>query len=193
MRLETCIRKGLHLKSHRVRQVREEPSRLVAEIEWIPGRTLTCSHCSRRTARIHARQKPREWRDLSVRDRPLVLRYAPARVRCVACGPRVEHLPWAHKWQRISVALSRVLAQLARQLSWKETAAHYGVNWKTVATAVQRAVAWGLKHRPWKSLHIIGIDEVSRAKGQRYLTLVYDLERRRLVWIGENRDGATME
>lgn len=193
MRLETCIRKSLRLKSHRIRQVREEPDRLVAEIEWIPGRTLMCSHCSRRTARIHARQAPREWRDLSVRDRPLVLRYAPARVRCPACGPRVEHLPWAHKWQRITKALAGVIARLSRQLSWKETAAHYGVDWKTVATVVQRAVAWGLKHRIWKPLHIIGIDEVSRAKGQRYLTLVYDLARGRLVWIGENRDAATME
>lgn len=193
MRLETCIRKGLRLKSHRVWQVREEPDRLVAEIEWIAGRTLMCSNCSRRTARIHARQPPREWRDLSVRDRPLVLRYAPLRVRCPACGPRVEHLPWAHKWQRITKALAGVIARLSRHLSWKETAAHYRVDWKTVATVVERAVAWGLKHLVWKPLHVIGIDEVSRAKGQRYLTLIYDLMRRRLVWIGENRDAATME
>ena len=193
MRLETCIRKGLCLKSYRVGRVLEEPDRLVAEIEWIPGRTLICSNCSRRTARIHARQVQREWRDLSVRDRPLVLRYLPVRVRCPACGPRVEHLPWAHKWQRITKALAEVIARLSRQLSWKETATHYGVDWKTVATVVKRAVDWGLAHRVWKPLQVIGIDEVSRSKGQRYLTLVYDLVRRRLVWIGENRDAETME
>jgi transposase len=94
MRLETCIRKGLRLKSHRVREVREDAGRLVAEIEAIKGRTLTCGHCSRRTWRIHSRRPVREWRDLSIRDQPLVLRYAPARVHCVACGPRVESLPW---------------------------------------------------------------------------------------------------
>jgi transposase len=105
----------------------------------------------------------------------------------------VEHLPWAHKWQRVTRALSRALAELSRKLTWKETATHFGVNWKTVAVAVKRAVEWGLKHRPWKPLHVIGIDEVSRRKGQRYLTLVYDLNRRRLVWIGEDRDTATME
>jgi transposase len=42
-------------------------------------------------------------------------------------------------------------------------------------------------------LHVIEIDEVSRAKGQRYLTLVNDLVRRRLVWIGENRHAASMD
>ena len=93
MRLETCIRKGLRLKSHRVREVHEEPGRLVAEIERIEGRTLICGHCSRRTWRIHSRQPVREWRDLSIRDQPLVLRYAPARVNCPACGPRVEAMP----------------------------------------------------------------------------------------------------
>jgi transposase len=192
MRLETCIRKGLRLKSHRVREVREDAGRLVAEIEWIEGRLLTCGHCSRRTWRIHSRRPVREWRDLSIRDQPLVLRYAPARVNCVACGPRVECLPWAHKWQRITKALAWAIARLSRQLTWKDTAAHYGVDWKTVVAVVKRAVAWGLTHRLWKPLHAIGIDEVARAKGQRYLTLIYDLHRQRLVWVGENRDAATM-
>lgn len=193
MRLETCIRKGLRLKAHRVREVREEADRLVAEIEWIPGRALTCGHGARRTQRVHSRRPMREWRDLSVRDQVLVLRYAPYRVRCPACGPRVEHVPWAHKWQRITRALARALAQLSRRLSWQETATHYGVNWKTVATAVERAVQWGLQHRRWKPLHFIGIGEVSRRKGHRYLTLVHDLARRCLVWAGENRDAATMQ
>jgi transposase len=36
-------------------------------------------------------------------------------------------------------------------------------------------------------VHVIGIDEVSRRKGQVYLTVVYDLERRVLLWVGEDR------
>lgn len=154
MRLESCIRKGLRLKAHRVRQVAEEGGRLVAEIEWIEARRLTCGNCSRRTRRIHSQQRTREWRDLRVREQVLVLRYAPRRVRCPACGPRVEHVPWAHRWQRVTRALSLALAELSRKLTWKETATHFGVNWKTVATAVKRAVEWGLAHRVWKPLHV---------------------------------------
>jgi len=193
MRLETCIRKGLRLKSHRVRDVHEEDGRLVAELEPIPGRALMCGTCSRRTTRLHDRRPVREWRDLPVRDQVLVLRYAPARVACLACGPRVEHVPWAPgKWQRVTKALAHAIATLARQLTWQETATHFGVDWKTVAGVVRRAVEWGLAHRPWQPLHVIGMDEVSRAKGQRYVTLVYDLARHRLVWAGEDRDAATM-
>jgi transposase len=193
MRLETCIRKGLRLKGHRVRGVHEDDQgRLVAEIEAVPHRARRCGHCGRATFHIHSWRPTREWRDLSVRDQPLVLRYAPARVRCLACGARVEHVPWAARWQRVTTPLAVAIARLARQLTWAETAAHYGVDWKTVYAAVHRAVAWGQAHRRWQPLHVIGIDEVSRAKGQRYLTLVYDLARRRLVWIGENRDADTM-
>jgi len=192
MRLETCIRKGLRLKAHRVREVRQEGGTLIAEIERIEGRPLTCGTCSRRVRRIHSRRPRRQWQDLRVRDQTLLLAYSPCRVFCPACGPRVEHLPWTARWQRITNALSLALARLSRELSWKKTASHYGVNWKTVSAAVKDAVERGLRRRRWKPLRVIGIDEVSRSKGQRYLTLVYDLERSRLVWIGENRDADTM-
>jgi transposase len=67
------------------------------------------------------------------------------------------------------------------------------VNWKTIAAVVEGAVLWGLQHRRWDPLHAIGIDEVSRRKGQRYVTIVYDLGRGRVVWVGRDRDAATME
>jgi transposase len=84
------------------------------------------------------------------------------------------------------------IAKLTRLMSWKEASEHLGLGWKTVATAVERAVVWGLKRRVLKPPRTIGIDEVSRRKGQKYLTLVYDLERRTLVWMGIDRDSNTM-
>jgi transposase len=40
---------------------------------------------------------------------------------------------------------------------------------------------------------VLGIDEVSRRKGQQYLTVVYDLTRGRVLWAGRDRTTATME
>src|ERR1700730_7561375 len=50
-----------------------------------------------------------------------------------------------------------------------------------------REQQYGLKNRARPPVHLIGIDEVSRRKGQVYLTVVYDLERRVLLWVGEDR------
>ena len=44
-----------------------------------------------------------------------------------------------------------------------------------------------------RPLHWIGVDEVSRRKGHRYLTVVYDLERRTLLWVGEDRSEQTLK
>jgi transposase len=100
---------------------------------------------------------------------------------------RVEDFPWAEPWARVTTALSNAVAILARELSWKGTARQYGLDWKSVAAIVKRAVAYGLRHRARPPVHVIGIDEVSRRKGQVYLTVVYDLERRVLLWVGDDR------
>jgi transposase len=53
-------------------------------------------------------------------------------------------------------------------------------------------VEYGLAHRDLSDLTHIGIDEISREKGQVYLTNVYDLKTRKLVWSGEKRTKATL-
>jgi Helix-turn-helix domain of transposase family ISL3 len=131
------------------------------------------------------RQPERRWRDLAQREHLVELVYAPCRVRCPRCRPRVERVPWADKWQRVTHALARAVAALPRELTWSAVAHHFRLNWKTIAV-VEGVVLWGLQHRRWEPPHVIGIDEVSRRKGQHCLTIVYDLSRGRVVWVGHD-------
>jgi len=185
--IETFIRKQLHLKAHTVTKVEETDDCMLVHVDRLGNRLLRCGVCRQRCLEVHDIRKEREWRDLSMRKLPLKLRYRPRRVECPRCGVRVEDFPWAEPWARVTTALSNAVAVLARELSWKGTAREYGLNWKSVATIVQRAVQYGLKHRKRPPVHAIGIDEVSRRKGQVYLTVVYDLERRVLLWVGDDR------
>lgn len=187
MLIETFMRKQLGLKAHTVTNVEETKEFMVIDIDRRGDRLLRCGLCRLRCRKVHSVQKRREWRDLSMRKLPLKLRYRPRRVECPRCGVRVEDFPWAEPWARVTTALSNAVAMLARELSWQGTAREYGLNWKSVATIVKRAVQYGLKHRQRPPVHVIGIDEVSRRKGQVYLTVVYDLERRVLLWVGEDR------
>lgn len=195
MRMETFIRKSLKLKAHRVARVeeREAEQTLVVHVERLRQRRLRCGECGRTASRVAPTRRPeRRWRDLAMRDHVVELRYAPYRVWCPHCGLRVERIPWADKWQRVTHALFRAVATLARKLDWASVAAHFRLNWKTVAAVVEGAVLWGLQHRLWRPLHLLGLDEVSRRKGQQYLTVVYDLERGRVVWVGRDRTTETM-
>jgi len=170
-----------------VTKVEETERYMIVHIDRLGGRMLRCGVCRQRCRNVHSVRKAREWRDLSMRKLPLKLRYRPRRVECPRCGLRVEDFPWAEPWARVTTALSNAVARLARELSWQGTARQYGLNWKSVATIVKRAVQYGLRHRKRPPVHVIGIDEVSRRKGQVYLTVVYDLERRVLLWVGDER------
>lgn len=187
MKIETYLRKQLGLKAHTVTKVEERDGSMLAYIDRLGTRLLRCGVCRKRCREVHSVRKEREWRDLSMRKLALRLRYRPRRVRCPRCGVRVEDFPWAEPWARTTKTLSNAVAVLARELSWQGTARQYGLNWKSVATIVKRTVAYGLKHRRRPPVHEIGIDEVSRRKGQVYLTVVYDLERRVLLWVGDDR------
>lgn len=187
MLIETFIRKQLRLKAHTVTKVEEADDCMRVYIDRLGSRLLRCGVCGKRCREVHDIRKQREWRDLSMRKLPLKLLYRPRRVECPRCGVRVEEFPWAESWARVTTALSNAVAVLARELSWQGTAREYGLNWKSVATIVKRAVQYGLKHRARPPVHAIGIDEVSRRKGQVYLTVVYDLERRVLLWVGDDR------
>ena len=187
MLIETFIRKQLGLKVHTVSRVEEREDEMIVFIDRLGKRLLRCGVCRQRCKEVHDTQEERQWRDLSMRKLPVKLRYRPRRVECPRCGVRVEDFPWAKPWARVTTALSNAVAVLARKLSWQDTAREYGLNWKSVATIVKRTVRYGLKHRARPPVHVIGIDEVSRRKGQVYLTVVYDLERRVLLWVGEDR------
>ena len=119
--------------------------------------------------------------------RALWLLYRPFRVLCRGCGVRVEAVPWAARFQRVTYLLARQILAFTREVSWRIAAKWLGLDWKTIVATVRWAVAEGLQRRRLKPVRILGIDEVSRQKGQTYFTLFYDLERGELLWVSEGR------
>ena len=81
----------------------------------------------------------------------------------------------------------------SRVLSWKVVSRLFGVSWNTVASAVKSAVTYSLANRdaPFMCINI-GIDEISRKKGHVYMTVIYDLGRKRMIWAGEGRKEETL-
>jgi transposase len=121
----------------------------------------------------------------------VVLLYAMRRVACPTCGVKVEQVPWCDPAGKspMTIALAVFLARWARLLSWQDVAGMFAVSWERVYRAVEQVVAYGLAHRDLSGIGAIGVDEVAYAKGQNYLTLVYQLDggSRRLLHIAQGR------
>jgi transposase len=67
------------------------------------------------------------------------------------------------------------------------------VDWDTVGRIISRVVGERLDPARLDRLFVIGVDDVSWRKGQRYLTLVSDHATRSIVWGAEGRDAATLD
>jgi transposase len=155
--------------------VEETKECMIIRIDHLGKRLLRCGACRQCCREMHDVRGKRQWRDLSMRKLPLVLRYCPRRVGCPRCGVRVEDLPWAELWARVTTALANAVALPARELSWQGIAREYGLNCRSVAKIVKRAVEYGLRNRARPPVHVIGIDEASTAKSGWFHDVQMDL------------------
>jgi len=120
--------------------------------------------------------------------------YALRRVQCPGCGIKVEAVPWAQGKQTLTRSYMQFLATWARRASWQEVARFFHTSWEKVFHSVCAQVEWGLAHRDLSGIEALGIDETSWQRGHRYLTVVYqlDAQRRRLLWVGQQRTAETL-
>ena len=192
MLLRSIVRKTLGVKRHKVKSIKVEDGRFVIRLDVRRGAKLPCGVCGT-GGRVRDRLGTRRWRHVPLWGIPVVLEYAPARVTCITCGKvLVEGIPWSQGKSRLSVGLIWMLSDWCKLLAWNQVAQLFGIHWNPVATAVKQAVEYGLAHRQMGRVLHIGIDELSQRKGHVYVTNVYDLEGKRLLWSGPGRTQETL-
>jgi len=192
MLIESIVRSTLGIKRHVVSSVEQNDECVEISLDIRKGWRLPCRSCGT-LGRVRDRLATRTWKHVPLWGIPVTLRYAPARVRCLKCGAiRVEDIPWSQGKCQLSTGLIWLLASWSKLLAWDQVARLFRVHWNTVAAAVRQAVAYGLEHREMGEVLYIGIDELSRRKGHVYVTNVYDLVEKRLLWSGEGRSLETL-
>ena len=196
MQLKTLLNRVQRHSSFVYETVRlVEHPRLAIEVEVRPraNARAKCSQCGR-VAPGDDTLPPRCFAFVPLWHIPVVFLYAMRRVACARCGVKVESVPWATGKHRVTDTYAWFLAGWAKRLSWQEVATGFHSSWDTVYRSVRMAVEWGLAHRDLEGIEAIGIDELARRRGHRYLTLVYQLDRhcKRLLWIGRERKAETL-
>ena len=192
MLVESLIRNTMELQGYKVEAVTGNTSGLIAQLAADRRYAPRCSRCGQ-PARYRDTRAVREFRHVPLWGIPVVLRYRPRRVICRRCpGVSIEQIPWASGKHRFTRELMVTLATWARTLPWTQVAKLFDCAWGTVSAAVKDAVAYGLANRDLGELTHIGIDEISRKRGHVYVTNVYDLITKRLIWSGEGRSEDTL-
>ena len=192
MQIKSLIRKTLSLQGFRIFSVSGCISGISVQI--VPDRRFRprCRRCGL-PGKYRDTKPERIFKHVPLWGIPVTLHYSPRRVFCQRCGGiYVESIPWAAGKRRLTNAFACYLAIWARLLPWLEVARLFNCSWGTVAASVDFVVKYGLENRDLSGITHIGIDEISRRKGHKYITNVYDLKTKRLIWSGRGRNEETL-
>ena len=131
----------------------------------------------------------RALRDLDVARRHIEISVRVYRINCETCGLVEVPVPLARPYARCTKRLERHLFRLTKDSTVKAVATRMDIRWETVKDAEIRYIRGLLRKRNLDGITRIGIDEVSYKKGHKYLTLVTDLDGRRVIYATHGNDG----
>src|SRR5579863_165681 len=191
MELITVLNRCHHFRGFTYENARFSPDKTCIEVSVRPrkGSIAVCSRCHH-AAPGYDQLAERRFEFVPLWGFFVFLLYAMRRVDCRRCGVvAVEEVPWGDGKRTLTKAYMLFLARWARRLSLKETAEAFRTSWDKVFAAVEHVVTFGLEHRALGQIDAIGVDEIQYAKGNKYLTLVYqiDLDVTRLLRVGRER------
>ena len=191
MRITTAFNRLLRLPGALVRDVAFAAEGVIVTVA-LRRRRPVCSACGQVCQRVHDRAR-RRWRHLDLGGQRCFIEYELRRMRCPDCGVRVEALPWARAGARHTRDFEDLAAFLAQQMAKAPIARLLRIGWDTVGAIVTRVVADHLDETRLTGLVMVGCDEISYRRGQRYLTTVCDHASGAIVWARPGRNAPTLQ
>lgn len=157
-----------------------------ANLEW------ACAECGVLSP-LYDHQAERQWRHLDTCQYRTILHAAPPRSQCGEHGVRVVKLPWAEPGSHFTALFEGLAIDWLKTASQKAVAEQLRLSWDEIHGIMERAVKRGLARRHAEAIPQLGVDEKAFRKGHKYLTLVNDLEKNRVLYVAEDREQSSLD
>lgn len=157
------------------------------------AKQLTCPVCGVADQPIHDRMA-RSWRHLDFFQYEAWLHADVPRVCCGGCGktPQVS-VPWAREGSGFTLLFEALALSLCRELPVSQAAGLLRVAAKRLWTRLAHYIPLARAQDDMSGVRRIGVDETSAKKGHEYITVVHDLEQKRLLFACPGRDHETLK
>lgn len=173
----------------------------VNQIKYDPDLNHVVIHCSRDRRRkvvdpVTGRQGTvnqyvrRKVTDLPLFGYPCVIDIELAQVWISKNERRLEQCDFVDKGCRYTKRFCQLVSGLCRHMSIQAVSRHLGVRWETVKNMdryVLESTLPALDPSQLTGLTMIGVDEVARAKGHDYMTVIYDMVEGHLIGVETGR------
>ena len=152
-----------------------------------PRAALCCSQCGGR----HVPAKggvTREFRSLPIGGKPVRLRMTVPRVLCRTCfAQRQVTVAFADPKKSYTRSFARYAIELAAMMTLSDVARHLQISWDVVKSIVGEDLQRRFAKPKLRSLKRIAIDEIYLGTKHKYLTIVMDLDRGAIVFVGDGK------
>ena len=158
-----------------------------------PREALCCSQCGGR--KVHAKcGVTREFRSLPIGGKPVRLRMTVPRVLCRTCFvDRQVKVGFADPKKSYTRSFARYVLELAGMMTLADVARHLQISWDVVKDIVGDDLQRRFAKPKLRSLKRIAIDEIYLGKRHKYLTIVMDLDRGAIVFVGDGKGEKSLE
>ena len=155
--------------------------------------TLCCGHCGGRAV-MREGVVVRRFKALPIGGKPVWLELPVQRLWCAACSlTRQVKLAFADDRRTYTHSFERYALELGRHMTIQDVARHLGVSWDVIKDIQKRYLLRHFAKPRLKGVRQIAIDEISIGRGQRYLTVVLDLDSGAVVFVGDGKGTAALE
>ena len=163
---------------------------VTVKVDAGPG-PFPCPECQRPSPGYDRR--PRRWRHLDTLQLRTWIEADIPRVQCAQHGIKQIAIPWAEPGSQFTQLFERLAIDFLRECSVTGAAALLRITWDEAWGIKSRAVKRGLARRTAEPIPYIGVDEKAITKGHRYLTVVADLQRSRVLFVNEDRKADSLD
>jgi len=146
-----------------------------------------CTLCQRRCQIVRHATEPRIWTDITLIGMRVLLHYTPKEIVCPTHGRLQEEIPWAAAHARTTYRLEYRICALCQIMTQKAAAEILALATSTLSDALHRIISRVRAEHRIRGLVTLGVDEISYCKGHKYATIVYDLDRSCVVWVGKGK------
>src|SRR5215831_16275175 len=150
-----------------------------------------CAECGTPAPRYDS--KPRRWRHLDTMQFTTWIEADVPRVDCRTHGVKQVRVPWAEPGSQFTALFERLAIDLLRECSVSGAGRLLRITWDEAWGIKGRAVKRGLARRGAEVVPHVGVDEKALAKRHRYLTIVADLDRNRVLYVSDDRKQESLD
>jgi transposase len=157
-----------------------------------PRDRLRCPCCGRSDviAKGHTR---RSFRTVGIGAKPVRIVLPVPRILCRSCGIiRQAKVGFADDRVSYTRSFERYALELSRSMTIQDVARHLKISWDVIKDIQKRHLKKHYARPKLGHLTQIAIDEIHIGKGQKYVTLVLDLESGAVVFLGKGRGAESL-